>query len=164
MLRPWAGSVCSNGGIGAPADEGKARAWYERAAAAGDAVAMHLIGALYENGRSVPKDAARARDWYERAAAAADAAAMREIGVLYETAGGLPQDLSKAGEWYEKAGTAGDAVAMRNLARLYVTLPKQATKKDSPKLDFGQNLSVLSGSERRGTLDRSRRSHERSRA
>lgn len=43
--------------------------WYERAATAGNAIAMTNLGALYENGWGVPKDYTHARQWYEKAAA-----------------------------------------------------------------------------------------------
>ena len=37
-------------GLGVPRDYGKAREWYEKAAAAGHSVAMVSVGWIYQNG------------------------------------------------------------------------------------------------------------------
>jgi len=55
-------------GRGVPQDYAKAREWYDKAAAAGDAVAMANIGGLYAKGHGVPQDYAKARKWWEKAA------------------------------------------------------------------------------------------------
>jgi hypothetical protein len=59
-------------GRGVPQDYQKAEDWYERAAAAGQPVAMTNLGILYEYGRGVPKDYQKAKEWYEKGAAAGD--------------------------------------------------------------------------------------------
>jgi tetratricopeptide (TPR) repeat protein len=106
-------------GRGVKRDYTKAREWYEKAAAAGNAVAMSNLGVLYSNGQGVPRNYAKAREWYEKAAAAGNVAAMTNLGVLYSNGQGVPRDYAKAREWYEKAAGAGNAEAMTNLGVLY---------------------------------------------
>ena len=66
-------------------DYGKARQWFEKAAAQGDAMAQGNLGVLYENGQGVPQDYGKARQWYEQAAAQGYAKAQVNLGVLYAT-------------------------------------------------------------------------------
>jgi TPR repeat protein len=89
-----------------------ARAWYEKAAAAGDAAAMAKVGNLYETGQGVPQDYAYARAWYEKAAAGGNTVAMAKIGGLYLKGEGVTRDLASARAWYEKAWAAGERSAL----------------------------------------------------
>ena len=66
-------------GQGVTQDYAKAREWFEKAAAEGDADAMNNLGILYHNGQGVPQDDAKAREWYERAAAKGDASAKKAL-------------------------------------------------------------------------------------
>ena len=56
-------------GFGVTQDYVKAREWYEKAAARGDAKAMRKLGELYRDGHGVAQDFAKAREWDEKAAA-----------------------------------------------------------------------------------------------
>ena len=56
-------------GRGVPQDYVKARGWYEKAAAQGNAWAQHNLGVLYDNGRGVPQDYVKAYMWLDLAAA-----------------------------------------------------------------------------------------------
>ena len=71
MTQPRRCSTTTASGV--TQDYAKAREWYEKAAAAGDAVAMSQLGLLYDNGQGVAQDYAKAREWYEKAAAKGDA-------------------------------------------------------------------------------------------
>ena len=106
-------------GQGVAQDYGKAREWYEKAAANGYANAMSNLGGLYQYGQGVAQDYAKAREWYEKAAAKGDANAMFSLGGLYESGAGVAQDYAKAREWYEKGADEGEAEAMTNLGVLY---------------------------------------------
>jgi len=64
------GALYENG-PGVAQDYAKAREWYEKAAAKGEANAMANLGALYQAGLGVAQDFAKARKWYEKAAARA---------------------------------------------------------------------------------------------
>jgi TPR repeat protein len=90
------------------------REQYERAAAAGDAGAMHDLGYLLE--RSDPSDLAEVWQWYERAAVAGHRCAMNDLGRLAERAD--PPDLRTAREWYERAAAAGETDAYFRLGYL----------------------------------------------
>jgi TPR repeat protein len=113
------GNLYENGGNGVPQDYDKARQWYEKAFAAGDAPSAASLGLLYDNGQGVPQDYAKALEWFEKGAAGDDAFAMRDLGVFYENGRGVPQDYDKAREWYEKAFAKGDAVGARAVGLLY---------------------------------------------
>ena len=63
-------------GRGVAQDYAKAREWFEKAAASGDARAMTSLGALYEYGRGVAQNDAKAREWFDKAAAKGKATAM----------------------------------------------------------------------------------------
>ena len=55
-------------GLGVGQSAGQAKAWLERAAAAGSVEAMTSLGRMYEKGLGVPVDMAMAESWYKRAA------------------------------------------------------------------------------------------------
>jgi len=81
------GLLCLKGG-GIPHDHAQARHWFQKAAAAGSAAAMHNLGAMYEHGHGVAQDYAQARGWYRRAAEAGHAPAAER---LYRLVARLPQ-------------------------------------------------------------------------
>ena len=94
-----------------PSRLSSARAWLEKAAAAGDTNAMSNLGALLAR-NSV--DLRGARFWLEKAAATGDANAMTSLGMLLFRVMD-PPDLRAARSWLEKAAAAGRADAMANL-------------------------------------------------
>jgi TIR domain/Sel1 repeat len=69
-------------GFGVPQDYGKAREWFEKAAAMDNADAMNELGGLFANGQGVPQDYAKAREWYEKAAAKGNANAKMALEQL----------------------------------------------------------------------------------
>ena len=106
-------------GQGQPQDYAQAREWYERAAAAGSALAMNNLGALYASGNGVARDNAKARGWYEKAAAAGNPTAMGNLGDVYDNGTGVAVDFVKAREWYDKAASNGVATAMTSIGYIY---------------------------------------------
>ena len=110
-------------GFGVAQEDAKARDWFEKAAAKGDARAMTSLGMLLyrlaDDGHGVAQDYAKARDWFEKAAAKGDARAMTSLGMLYDDGHGVAQDYAKAREWFERAAVNGDARAMTSLGALY---------------------------------------------
>jgi hypothetical protein len=101
-------------------DYAEARRLYEQAAAAGYAMAMNNIGALYEGGEGGPVNYAEAARWYGKAAAAGEPIAMVDLGWQYETGHGVAKDLAEARRLYETAVKAGMPAAMNNLGLLYL--------------------------------------------
>jgi TPR repeat protein len=59
-------------GEGVAEDKAAALAWFEQAAALGNAKAVNYIGSFHEDGWVVPRDMARAADCYARAAEGGD--------------------------------------------------------------------------------------------
>ncbi|MFJ9371661.1 tetratricopeptide repeat protein [Nocardia sp. NPDC101769] len=88
----------------------EAEDWYRKAAAGGDASAMHNLGLLLEK----RGDLAGAEDWYRKAIVAGNKDAMRNLGLLLYDRG----DLARAEDWYRKAIAAGNKDSMRNLGIL----------------------------------------------
>jgi TPR repeat protein len=106
-------------GDGVAQDYGKAREWYEKAAAKDNSDGMNHLGLLYEQGQGVAQDYSKAREWYEKAAAKDNSNAMTNLGVLYDNGQGVTRDYGKAREWYEKAAAKDNARAMTGLGVLY---------------------------------------------
>jgi tetratricopeptide (TPR) repeat protein len=102
-------------------DHAEARRLYDKAAAAGYAMAMNNIGGSYEGGEGVPVNYAEAARWYGKAVAAGEPVAMVDLGWLYETGHGVKKDLSEARRLYETAVAAGEPSAMNNLGLMYMS-------------------------------------------
>jgi tetratricopeptide (TPR) repeat protein len=101
-------------------DFAEARRLYEKAAAAGYAMAMNNIGALYEGGNGTPVNYAEAARWYGKAVAAGEPIAMVDLGWQYEHGHGVVKDLAEARRLYEAATDAGVGDGMNNLGLLYL--------------------------------------------
>ena len=107
-------------------DNAKAREWYEKAIAKGNATAMYQLGWLYDNGyHGVAKNEAKARElWskaretYARAAERGNADGMYGMAILYHRGCGVTKDVDKAIEWYRKAAAKGSAEAMFAMGNL----------------------------------------------
>jgi hypothetical protein len=100
-------------------DYAKALPPLQKAADAGDAVAMYDLGRLYEKGLGVAQDYAQARKWFQKAVEAGNYHAMDNLGWLYQHGWGVTQDYAQARQWYQRAAEAGNATAMANLGMLY---------------------------------------------
>ena len=74
--------VLYNNGLGVAQDYAKAREWFERAAAKGEAEGMTNLGLLYNNGLGVARDYAKAREWFEKAADKGDPTAKMALEQL----------------------------------------------------------------------------------
>ena len=110
--------VLYHNGQGVAQDYAKAREWYEKAAAKGDALAMTNLGLLYPTvrawRRTTPRRASGTRRPLPRATRSPCQPRLALPGGQ-----GVAQDYAKAREWFEKAAAKGDALAMTNLGLLY---------------------------------------------
>jgi TPR repeat protein len=106
-------------GVGVAQDFVKAREWYAKAMANGDADAIARTGLLYELGLGVEKNYDKAAAYYQRAIAADSALGYAHMGYLYETGKGVPRDREKAAEHYRRGMEKGDYLAMTRLGFLY---------------------------------------------
>lgn len=115
----YVGDAYKVGWGGVDQDYGKARQWYEKAAAGGNAVAVNDLGLFYFFGRGVAQDYVKARELFEKAAASGNDDAMDNLGSLYQNGKGVAQDYAQARQWYEKGASAGNAVAENDLGFFY---------------------------------------------
>jgi len=106
-------------GIGVPQDYAKARMWYAKAMANGEADAIARMGLLYELGLGVEKSYDKAAEYYRRAIREGDALGYAQMGYLYETGKGVPRDRERAAEHYRRAMEKGNYLAMTRLGLLY---------------------------------------------
>ena len=85
MLR--LGLAYENAMGGLTKDETKAVEWFQKAAEAGNAIAMHNLGYAYEYGKGgLTKDKAKAMEWYWKAAEAGISEAaerLQELGRIH---------------------------------------------------------------------------------
>ena len=95
-------------------------AFWTKAAAAGDALAAHLLGVEYMDGKPwvVPRDYDKARQYHLQAATAGDPRSMFDLGSMYEFGLGLTSDLKQAAMWYGHAADYGFAEGQYNLATM----------------------------------------------
>ena len=89
-------ALASKNGDGGPIDLVKAREWYEKAAAAGNATAMNQLGVFFGKGEGVTKDLVTARAWYERAAAGGHALGMANLARFLNNGHGGAADPKRA--------------------------------------------------------------------
>jgi Caspase domain/Sel1 repeat len=100
-------------------DYGTSRQLYDRAAAAGYALAWNNIGASYEDDTQGHRDPVEGAKWYTKAADAGEPIAMNNLGWMYETGLGVKKNCAEAVRLYEAAAKAGLSYAMSNLGLLY---------------------------------------------
>lgn len=98
----------------------QALAWYRKAADAGNADALYILGYLTETGTGLTANRQKATDYYAAAAEAGSVQGQTNLGALYETGEAGTRDLSLAAEWYRRAARQGFAPAQVNLARLLI--------------------------------------------
>lgn len=95
--------------------------WFQKAANAGYAPAMSILGVFYSAGGGVPQDYELAVQWYRKAAANGYPVAMYNLGVRYADGLGVGgRDYDQAVKWFERAADKSHAGAMEGLAYLYL--------------------------------------------
>ena len=87
---------------------GRAMHIFELRSAAGDLVATHELGIMYEQGLGVSVDYARARAYFTKGMKAGDGAGMASIGRMYEQGHGVAVDYLQSRRYYTLAMDAGD--------------------------------------------------------
>jgi TPR repeat protein len=94
-----------------------ARSWFERAAAAGDPLAMARLSALCLTDLLGPRDYTLALDWARKGADTGDPTAILELGRYYESGlpPVLPRDPARAVELYRQSIDHGGYAAMGHL-------------------------------------------------
>ncbi len=99
-------------GIGVKADPDMARQLTERAARAGNRIAMHDLGLYYADGLGgVDRNIETALSWFEKAAERGVVDSQYNLGVLFESSPEVPRDALTSFVWYSIAASQGDQVA-----------------------------------------------------
>lgn len=101
-------------------DLNQALAWFQKAAANGDARGEEELGYMYLYGIGMAhKDPAQAMTWYQKAAAQGNADAELSIGGMYMWGESVPKDPAQAMSWYQKAAAHGNAEAQSAIGEMY---------------------------------------------
>jgi len=91
-------------------------------AEAGNATALNILGAAYEDGRGVPQDTAKAIILFEQAAKAGEVRGYYNLGVLFANGVvGVPVDRLRAASEFQNAAEQGYGPAMTSLGQLQET-------------------------------------------
>ena len=118
------GKLYEDGGAGLDKDAKEGRLWTTRAAANGDARAMHNLGLDYYEGSGGPKNLAIAAQWFQRAAELGLRDSQYNLARFMEAGIGVSQDLPGAYRWYLIAARAGDTEAQARAETLKAKLPR----------------------------------------
>jgi len=112
----YLGRLYEAGKFGVTKDPAEARRWLERAAQAGDRMAMHNLGYYYFEGQAAPKNLTVAAEWFRRAAMLGVTDSQYNLARLYEGGQGVPENPAEAYKWYLLASRNG-TVEQRTEAR-----------------------------------------------
>jgi TPR repeat protein len=94
-------------------------AWFQKAAAQGNADAQYQLGYMYASGTGVPQDLALALSWYQKSAAQGQVDALTNLGTIYAKGIGVSQDYAAAVGYYLKAANLGGPNAQVNMGLMY---------------------------------------------
>ncbi len=92
---------------------------YRQAADAGHALAMAMVGWLYDQGLGVQMDNAEGMRWFRKASDAGNINAMTNLAHGYLNGSGVAKDYAEALRWYRKAADGGNAGAMSQVGYIY---------------------------------------------
>jgi len=110
-------------GIGVKTDPDMARKLTERAARAGNRIAMHDLGLYYAEGHGGLKpDLNTALKWFQKAAERSVVDSQYNLGILLGSTPEIPQDLVSAYFWFSVAAGQGDQFAASQLEGLKAKL------------------------------------------
>ena len=108
-------------------------------AEAGDKVAQHNLGLMYQSGQGVAQDFVAALKWFRLAAAQGFAPAQVDLGWMYANGQGTLQEYERAHMWFNIAAAAGnsDALNGRELVANQMT-PQQVAQAQKMARDCRQ--------------------------
>lgn len=102
-------------------DYKKAEPLIRESADQGNALAVYLLGHMYQHGQGLPKDTAQSIALYRKAAEQGYASAQLELGKMYSTADGIEQNDTEAAKLFRQAADQENMYAQFELAFLYAT-------------------------------------------
>ena len=106
-------------GIGGVRDAGRARQWFEAAAAQGHAAAQLALGDSFRDGTGGMQDLPAAVKWFRAAAEQGLIEAQRKLGIMLEHGPGSAKNRTEAAEWYRRAAEKGDAVSQWHIGCMH---------------------------------------------
>lgn len=135
------------------AQSGETRKMFERAAQAGDPVALNNMAMTYATGDGVPVDYVKARSLFAQAAEANNADAMFQLGLMTEQGDGGSKDDAAARALYEKAA-ARDHVGALERAGDFNLAGRGGPKNESAAKAFYEKAASLGSDDAKAALNR----------
>ena len=130
-------------GVGVPADPDMARQLTQRAALAGNRIAMHDLGLYYAEGRGgVDSDMRIALSWFEKAANRGVVDSQYNLGVLFGSTPEIPTDLVSAYVWFSIASQQGDQLAGNNVSTLKTQLEANDLKRAEERIAAFKPMAI----------------------
>lgn len=145
------GNLSSKSG-GAAAD-GQTRKMFERAAQAGDPLAMNNMGMAYATGDGVPKDPVKARELFAKASDANSTEAMFNLALMTSEGDGGPKDEAAARSLFEKAA-ARDHVGAMERAGAYALAGRGGPKDEAAAKNYYEKAAALGSESAKDALQR----------
>lgn len=93
--------------------------WFERAAVAGDVMAINMVGRCLDQGWGVAASPELAEPWFRKAAERGSDWGMYNLATLLTLGRGVPEDKHEALHWLRKASELGHAKSMNLLGGFY---------------------------------------------
>ncbi len=122
-------------GIGVTADPDLARELTERAARAGNRIAMHDLGLYYAEGRGgVERNLTTAMSWFEKAGERGVVDSQYNLGILMGSTPEIPTDIVSSYFWFSVAAAQGDQFAGNQLETLKGQLSPEQLKQAEARL------------------------------
>ena len=138
-----------SGGVG----RGESRKMFERAAEAGDPVALNNMAMTYATGDGVPVDYVKARSLFTQAAEGSNADAMFQLGLMTEQGDGGPKDDTAARALYEKAA-ARDHVGALERAGDFALAGRGGAKDETAAKNYYEKAAALGSQDAKDSLNR----------
>lgn len=145
------GNLTSKSGGGAP--DGQTRKMFERAAQAGDPLAMNNMGMAYATGDGVPKDPVRARELFTKAADANSTEAMYNLALMTAAGDGGPKDETTARALLDKAA-ARDHVGALERAGDFAQAGRGGPKNETAAKAYYERAAALGSQDAKDALQR----------
>lgn len=123
-------------GVGVAADPDMARQLTERAARAGNRIAMHDLGLYYAEGRGgIERNMDTALSWFEKAAERGVVDSQYNLGVLFESSPEIPRNPVSSFVWYSVAASQGDQLAANRVGVIKKELSEGDLKLAQERVD-----------------------------
>lgn len=124
-------------------DVAAAAHYFEKEAAAGDAVAQVNLGWMYNEGRGVPRDYKKAVELYSKAAETGFAPGQAYLATAYTEGKGVDKDFHKAVDLFRKAIAQNDAHAFNEFAWFLATCQDDSQRDGKQAVEYARQACDL---------------------